>query len=399
MAAPSLQGSLDSFKLPEVLTFLSTARKTGTLAVESASWRSSIYFDTGALVYATSNQASLRLGELLLRKKRITSEQFQQIDTFIQSDGGRFGQIAVQQGVLTEEQLHDFLKIQVSEILFDAFVWKDGSFNFTDEMALPPYATTISVDLTNLIMEGARRIEEWEQCMHLLPDSSAVFRVVSSPEAEKITLSLDEWKVLFLINGQRTLDDLCRESDDSFHVYRVVYGLLSNKLIEEVEKPPFDLESGKLPAIEAPEDTFKQSPANFGAESTVRERGDDTNLLISAEARLSYADVISPVVARLTFANGDAAGTVIPLTENEYRIGRQRDNEIQLGDLGISGHHARIYRGPEAYVVEDLKSRNGTWLNGARVYHSTLTDGDTLRLGETELKYQVLFGAPPAPSF
>ncbi|HEV2720621.1 MAG TPA: DUF4388 domain-containing protein, partial [Thermoanaerobaculia bacterium] len=187
MAAPSLQGSLDSFKLPEVLTFLSTARKSGTLAVESTSWRSSIYFDAGALVYATSNQASLRLGELLLRKKRITSEQFQQIDTFIQSDGGRFGQIAVQQGVLTDEQLHDFLKIQVSEILFDAFVWKGGSFTFTDEMALPPYATTISVDLANLIMEGARRIEEWEQCVHLLPDASVVFRVVSSPEAEKIT--------------------------------------------------------------------------------------------------------------------------------------------------------------------------------------------------------------------
>jgi len=398
MAASSLQGNLDSFTLPEVLTFLSTARKTGTLAVESASWKSSIYFDAGALVYATSNQASLRLGELLLRKKRITAEQFQQIDTFIQSDGGRFGQIAVQQGVLSDEQLRDFLKIQVSEILFDAFVWKDGSFTFTDEMGLPPYATTISVDLMNLIMEGARRIEEWEQCVHLLPDSGAVFRVVSSPEAEKITLSLDEWRILFLINGQRSLDDLCHESDDPLHVYRVVYGLLSNRLIEPVERPPFDDESGKMPAIGAPDETFKQLPANFGAESTVRERGDDTNLLISSEARLSYADVVAPVVAQLTFANGDSAGTVIALTENEYRIGRQRDNDIQLGDLGISGHHARIYRGPDAYIVEDLKSRNGTWLNGVRVYHGTLTDGDTLRLGETELRYQVLFGAPPAPS-
>ena len=62
-----------------------------------------------------------------------------------------------------------------------------------------------------------------------------------------------------------------------------------------------------------------------------------------------------------------------------------------LGDLGVSGHHARIYRGPDAYVVEDLKSRNGTWLNGVRVFHSSLTDGDTVRVGETELKYQVLF--------
>jgi hypothetical protein len=212
--------------------------------------------------------------------------------------------------------------------------------------------------------------------------------VVPSPESDKITLSLDEWKVLFLINGQRTLEDLCNESDDPFHVYRVVYGLLSNKLIEPVAPRPSD-DSGVMPAIT--DETVKQSPANFGAESTMRELADDTNLLISAEARLSYADVTAPVVAQLTFANGVAVGTVIPLTENEYRIGRQRDNEIQLGDLGVSGHHARIYRGPDAYVVEDLKSRNGTWLNGVRIYHSSLKDGDTVRVGETELKYAVLF--------
>jgi len=388
MATASLQGNLDSFRLPEVLTFLNTARKSGTLHVESGSLqKSSIYFDGGALVYATSTQAALRLGELLLRKKKITSEQFTQIDNYIQHDGGRFGQIAVQQGVLTEEQLRDSLKIQVSEILFDAFVWKEGTFTFFDEMALPPYATTISVDLANLIMEGARRIEEWEQCLQLLPDSKVVFRVVSSPETEKITLSLDEWKVLFLINGQRTLEELANEGDDPFRVYRIVYGLLSNKLIEPVPAPVFD--SGIMPAVE--DATVKQPPANFAAESTMREMGDDTNLLISSEARLSYADVVAPIVAQLTFMSGVSTGTVIPLTENEYRIGRQRDNEIQLGDLGISGHHARIYRGPEAYIVEDLKSRNGTWLNGVRVYHSSLKDGDTLRLGETDLKYQVLF--------
>lgn len=387
MPNASLQGTLESFQLPEILTFLSTARKTGTLVVESGMWKSSVFLDAGALVYATSSQASLRLGELLLRKRKISSAQFAQIDALMQSDGGRFGQIAVQQGVLSEEQLRDFLKIQVSEILFDAFVWREGTFSFVDEMTLPPYAATIAVDLPNLIMEGARRIEEWEQCVRLLPDANAVFRVVSTPESDKITLSLDEWKILFLINGQRTLDELAQEGDDPLRVYRIVYGLLSNKLIEPVVKASND--SGVLPVPS--DETMKQTPANFGAESTMREVGDDTSLLISSEARLSYADVVAPIVAQLTFTSGVSTGTVIALTENEYRIGRQRDNDIQLGDLGISGHHARVYRGPDAYVVEDLKSRNGTWLNGARVFHASLTDGDTLRLGETDLKYQVLF--------
>src|ERR1051326_1823073 len=275
MANASLQGSLESFKRPEILTFLSTARKTGTLVVESGMWKSSVFLAAGALVYATSSQAALRLGELLLRKKKICSEQFAQIDALMQSDGGRFGQIAVDQGVLRDEQLRDFLKIQVSEILFDAFVWREGTFSFLDEMTLPPYAATISVDLPNLIMEGARRIEEWEQCVWLLPDSSVVFRVVSTPESDKITLSLDEWKILFLINGQRTLEELA-------HAWRGAGAKTSGD------------DSGVMPA--AGDATVKQTPANFGAESTMREiGGDDTNLLISSAARLSYADAVAPI--------------------------------------------------------------------------------------------------------
>ena len=77
----------------------------------------------------------------------------------------------MQQGLLTEEQLRDFLKVQVSEILYDCFVWPGGTFAFIDGIDLPPYAVTISIDLSNLIMEGARRIEEWEECVRLLPDS------------------------------------------------------------------------------------------------------------------------------------------------------------------------------------------------------------------------------------
>ena len=91
---------------------------------------------------------------------------------------------------------------------------------------------------------------------------------------------------------------------------------------------------------------------------------------------------------------GESAGTVIPLVEIEYRIGRHRENQIQLNDLGVSAHHARIFRGPDGYVVEDLKSRNGTWVNGTRVFHSILNSGDEVRIGATDLRYETLFDAP-----
>jgi len=401
MNEPSLRGSLASFRLADVLTFLASAKKSGSLTITNGSSEATVYFDNGAVVYAGSNQEALRLGTILLRRKHISAAQSDAIDALMKADGGRFGQLAVQQGILTEEQLRDFLKVQASEIIYDCFVWPNGAFAFIDDASLPPYAVTISVDLSNLIMEGARRIAEWEECVRLLPDANVVFRVVSNPDAEKITLTLDEWRILFLINGRRSLGDLVSEVNaEPLHVYRVIYGLFGNKLIEPVSRKtlPDDTGSGSRPATPVPDETMRQQPATFSADSTIREVGDDTNLLVSTEAKLSYKDVVKPMVAQLTITSGEDTGLMFPLTEAEYLIGRQRDNQIPLADLGISGHHVRIYRGPEGYAIEDLKSRNGTWLNGARTFHALLQSGDQIRIGATELRYEILYDGTTQPN-
>lgn len=401
MNEPSLRGSLASFRLPDVLTFLASTRKSGTLTLTTGSNEATVYFDAGAVVYAGSNQETLRLGAVLLRKKHISAGQRDAIDELMKAEGGRFGQLAVKQGLLTDDQLRDFLKVQVSEILYDCFVWPGGAFVFIDGTELPPYAVTISVDLANLIMEGARRIAEWEECVRLLPDSTAVFRVVSNPETEKITLTIDEWKILFLINGRRSLAELTNDAgEDPLHVYRVVYGLFANKLIEVVTRPPSpDDTGGTRPVTALMEETMRQKPATFSADSTVREVGDDTNLLVSVEAKLSYKDMVKPTIAQLTIVSGEDTGLMFPLTEAEYLIGRQRDNPISLADLGVSGHHIRIYRGPDGYAIEDLKSRNGTWLNGARTFHALLRNGDQIRIGATELRYEILYDGGTSPAF
>ncbi len=391
MSTASLAGSLASFKLPDIFTFLASARKTGMLTLAAREQEAYVFFRAGGIVYAASNQEALRLGSVLLRKKKITREQSEAVDQSIVRGGKRFGEIAVDKGILTPELLAEFLKVQVAEVIYDAFVWREGTFGFYDDFDLPPHAVTITIDLANLIMEGARRIAEWEHCLALLPDSSVVFRVVSDPQAEKITLSLDEWKILFLINGQRTLEDLCRDVDDeAFHVYRVVYGLFANKLIEPLDDRG-ETTTRPAAAIDDDDTMRHHGVVSFGGDSTVLEMTDDTNLLVSSEARLSYDDVVRKTVAQLRIHGGDDAGKIYPLTENEHRIGRLYDNDILLTDLGVSGYHARIYRSPDGYAIEDLKSRNGTWVNGTRVYQSQLAHADHVRLGATDMTYEVLF--------
>lgn len=393
MSEVVLQGSLASFKLPDVLTLLSSGNKSGTLMLAGFGRQSYVLFSGGALVYAGSDQEKFRLGNLLLRKKRITREQLQEVDLAMRRSGARFGQIAVQKGILSDDELREHLKVQVSEVVYDAFVWIEGTFRFNEDLQLPDYAVTISVDLKNLMMEGARRIEEWEKAVELLPDDRVVFRVVSAPKDDKITLSAEEWKVLFLVNGQRTLADLVAEAeDDALNVYRIIYGLHANRLIEAA-RPGTSADDTTRLTDEKPivqDDTVRQRLSSFNPDATVRE-ADDTELLVSSKARLSWSDVIKPIVAQLTIKSGDVAARVIALTESEYTLGRQRDNQIAISDLGISGYHARVFRTAEGYAIEDLKSRNGIWINGGRVFQATLRSGDRVRLGATDLRYEVLY--------
>ncbi|MEO6260260.1 MAG: DUF4388 domain-containing protein [Thermoanaerobaculia bacterium] len=401
MTTPSLQGQLDAFKFPDLLTFLGASHKTGMLTLASDGKEAYVFIRNGAVVYAASNQESHRLGTILLRRKQITREQSEAITDAMLRGAGPFGKVVVEEGILSEGQLHDALKVQVSEVIYDGFVWSGGGFTFYDGFDLPANAVTISIDLPNLIMEGARRIEEWEECLQLLPDSAVVFRVVANPDTDKITLSVVEWKILFLINGDRTLEELCHDAhEDSFQVYRVVYGLFANKLIEPVTPAPDDEEHpSTVPTPAMPDETVRQDLTSlFSGDSTIIEKSDDKDLLISPGAKLSYKDVVSTTLAQLHVVKGDAPGTAIPLTEPEYVIGRQRDAGIHLTDLGVSGRHARIYRGPEGYTIEDLKSRNGTFLNGTRAFLSLLKDGDTISVGGTDLRYEILFDGSKSPT-
>lgn len=74
-------------------------------------------------------------------------------------------------------------------------------------------------------------------------------------------------------------------------------------------------------------------------------------------------------------------------------IGRANDNQIQIKAAGVSRKHAVVTAGPEGFIIRDLDSQNGTWVNQARVSECVLTDGDRVRIGHVQL----IFSVPPVP--
>jgi pSer/pThr/pTyr-binding forkhead associated (FHA) protein len=81
---------------------------------------------------------------------------------------------------------------------------------------------------------------------------------------------------------------------------------------------------------------------------------------------------------------------VFPLLDSELFIGRVPENNIALPDPSVSSKHAKITRTPEGFMIEDLQSRNGTFVNGEKVSGKRLlADGELIRIGRIVLLFNV----------
>ena len=92
----------------------------------------------------------------------------------------------------------------------------------------------------------------------------------------------------------------------------------------------------------------------------------------------------------LTILRGDKAGYTFNLDKEKTRIGRSEENDLVLADRRASRFHAEIDRRPEGYVIRDLGSTNGTMVRGRQVQERLLEDGDTVAMGETEMRFGLI---------
>ncbi len=361
----ALRGGLKYFKLPEILTFLNLGGKTGALNLNHDGSEVSIYVDGGSVVYASTNQKKFRLAQILLKKNKISSSQWKNIEEIMLQEQQKFGSVAVEQNLLSKDELDEWLKIQASEIVYDCFIWNDGKFSFWSGMQLPEYAVTISLDHVNLVMEGARRIDELDYLNELLPDKSAILRITRDPASvEQLVLTVPEWETLCLIDGKRNLQEVCREAQGTaLDVLKAIYGFYTGKIIDVCPPPPTRDPVQKMP---------------------------DETLLVSPSAKMNVKSAMETTFARLILKKGDKTQQNFFLIEKEYLIGNKPGNHIYISDPQLSNVHAVITRDPKGYVLKDRNSKTGTFVNGIQIHRKVLQTNDEIRVGNTTLTYNIV---------
>ena len=403
-----MEGDLARLDVPDVLSFLNMGRRTGVLALEKPDQETKLFFRDGNPVYASSSKEDLHLGAMLVRLRKVGADKISRALDKPRSGRWRVGSVLLADKLISEQELASFLKVQVSEVIFDTFQWREGVFTFWEKVPPPATAVTLEMDLQNLLMEGSRRLDERSRLSEVFPDLNMAVEAVTNPERVKhsVTMTPDEWKVYFLVDGRRSLSEICRLAGhpDELATLQILHHLVKAKFVavvnppeEETPVPPVDpgpvvthkFVNGK-PAPPAPAGVSVQFQDGMWP---AKAEEDDTKDIVSPKAVQYMANRKTVVSSRLVLVTSEG-DTSFPLTRDAYTIGRHRNNDIVISDPKVSSFHARIDRSAEGFVLVDLKSRNGSYINGKRVETGLLKTGDEVRMGTARLVYKVDYTTP-----
>lgn len=232
----ALRGSLGEVNLADICQLLALGQKTGCLWITDRSNFGYIYFTDGRVTYASVLNRPDRLGEILVQNGVISRAQLSQaMEQQGRAPGAKLGRVLVQLEAMSEDDLRRYMTLQVSEAVYHLFTWTQGSFSFDPDRP-PEHAEEtelVAINAENLLLEGARRVDEWGEIEKKIPSFDLIFSKSKEPDAD-VDLTPQERKLLPLIDGERTVDDLVTLSGlVEFEVGKAAYGLIQAGFIEQ----------------------------------------------------------------------------------------------------------------------------------------------------------------------
>ena len=226
----AIKGSLKEASLPDVIQLLFLGRRTGCLALADQHNFGTIYLDEGQIVYAAIVNRRDRLGDILLRKGRISAEQLQKaIEAQDDDRQHKLGEILVGLGILDRAELEEYMRLQIEEAVYYLFTWTSGTFNFEAGVRPEREDFLVRISPEALLLEGARRVDEWSLIEKKTPSFDLIFSVDHQHISQSApTLSPEQQRLLPLIDGTRDVRQLIDESGMvEFEVGKALFGLIT----------------------------------------------------------------------------------------------------------------------------------------------------------------------------
>src|SRR5918996_3367956 len=177
----ALEGTIRDFGLPDIFQLIGLQRKTGILTLKNEKDQVTVAFENGMVVAADSSTKRLedRLGNVLVKQGKLTKQKLEDALQTQKATLQRLGHVLTTNNYITEKDLKEALHVQISQLVFKVFRWRDGEYHFapTDSVEYDrDHFQPLSSDF--ILMEGIRMVDEWPIIEKKIPSMDMVFRPV-----------------------------------------------------------------------------------------------------------------------------------------------------------------------------------------------------------------------------
>ena len=354
----------------DLLQWVSLGQKTGTLVVARESVEKKIFFRNGRVISSASNDPREYLGQFLMSHGYLTEPELTKAMEVQRQSGILLGKILVMIDVISEEDLQRFMRRKAEEEIYDVFLWRDGSFEFFEDDIPKNEMIPLQVDVTGIIMEGTRRIDEWSRIRQMIPDEHVV--PVLQKAIDDSSLTDVERKIINAVDGRRNILDIVLESRSSSFV-------VSSTLLHRIREGEVRLMEPQPVAAPAPP-PVEEAPA---APAVMTEDEEITSLLNRAQQALRGKDFekaqrllraaqnLDPNHPKVR-ASVKGAETVII---NELKTSGVGDSRVPKVAKPFEELTSMNFTPNEGFLLSRI---NGTWDIGSLVKISPIREADAL---------------------
>jgi hypothetical protein len=239
------QGSLAERDFASLVQALHEKRWTGTLTLTQAGIGKSVTVQEGRLVFASSSSPDDRLGELLLRRGRLTLKQLSDASRAI-APGKRLGAILIEHGALAPKDLVRSVVEHTQEIIYSAFQWTEGQYRL-QEGPSSAEAITLKISTPDVIIEGIRRVDSWSRVNAAVGGLEARYTQGVRSLETTMTLTPERTALLDALATEKTVEELCGTTPLSdFELCRTLWAFRVIGVARRTDAPPVPSSSSEI---------------------------------------------------------------------------------------------------------------------------------------------------------
>ena len=210
------RGDLAETALPEILYTIDRFQVPGVIEASRDGVVKQVYIKEGNVVHATSTDRNDSLGAYLQRSGVITPEAYLATMRERERTQKRYGVLLIEGGLLSPAEVYKAIRKQIDAVVWSLFYWHDGSIIFSIGGFSEPDSVRIQIPMRQVILQGIKRAPDAKTLVARLGRKETVFEpCYKTEQLIELALDGDEYKLLSLVDGRRTLYDICTQGPHS----------------------------------------------------------------------------------------------------------------------------------------------------------------------------------------